>query len=125
MHLLRLCGLRPRLRLVRRRDRALQRLRLRPRAVSARAGSCTAHHESESHALSALRDDEGVRLRIGEPVRDLVGLAMTDLAQDGEDSGVERGKIVEVVAIDAFDPQAIGLRKARITNADRHRSTLR
>ena len=45
---------------------------------------------------------------------------MPDLPEDREDAGVERRKIVEVIAVDALDPEAIRLRSAGITHADRH-----
>ena len=44
---------------------------------------------------------------ISEPARQKVGLAVTEFAQYRENSGVEHGEIVQVVAVDALDPLAV------------------
>src|SRR5688572_28115617 len=81
-----------------------------------------ARHHGESHRLAAAQDDEWIDRRIAEPARQLVGFAVTDLAERSraEHAGVQRRKIIEVVAVDAFDPLAIAGSAARIPDTDRH-----
>src|SRR5262249_10769233 len=76
-------------------------------------------HTCKPNRLTALQDNERKSVWVTEPVRDLVGRAGPDLSQDGEDprAGVE---IIEVVAVNALDPQAVGGRRPRIAHTDTH-----
>ena len=83
--------------------------------------AATRHH-GESHGLGAAQDDECIDGGVAEPARELVGFAVADFAQrsGAEHAGVQRRKIVEVIAVDAFDPLAIAGVAAGITDTDCH-----
>lgn len=46
--------------------------------------------------------------------------AMPHLAEDGENPGIERREVIEIVAIDALDPMPVVCRSPRISHADSH-----
>src|SRR4051812_7441688 len=71
--------------------------------------AAAARHHRETDGIGAPQDQQRVHGGIAEPARELVGLAVADLAERGraEHAGVQRRKIVEVFAVDAFDPLAI------------------
>src|SRR5688572_15787065 len=89
----------------------------------ARRGTAARDHR-ETHRVGTAHDDEGIHRRISEPAGQLVLRAVADFAERrrAEHAGVERREIVEIVAVDAFDPLAIAAVAARITNTDGHAS---
>ena len=79
-----------------------------------------AHDERESCGCVGLQDQERMSPIIRKPARQKVRLAVTEFAQYRENPGVEHGKIVQIVAVDALDPLAVVRRPLRITDTDRH-----
>ena len=61
---------------------------------------------------------------IAEPARQLVRRAVADLAQRGraEHAGVQRREVIEIVAVDAFDPLTVASHTACIPHTDSHAS---
>src|SRR5207244_12121133 len=54
-----------------------------------------------------------------EPTHDLIRLAVPYFAEGREHSGVG-SEVVEIVAIDALDPEPVAIGRSRITHTDRH-----
>src|SRR5450755_355102 len=84
-----------------------------------------AHNHRKANRYGGFRDEEGVRAGIGEPARDLVGLAMANFAEDRKSPGVERRQVIEIVAIDILDPEPITLRRPRVPYAYCHATRTR
>src|SRR6185295_18292024 len=99
---------------------------LRHAVVDRRAARfrAAARHHGEAHVLAAAQDDQRVDRWICEPAGELVRFAVTDFSERSraEHAGVERRKIIQIVAVDAFDPLAIAARTARIPDTDSHAS---
>ena len=51
-------------------------------------------------------------------MRDLVGLAVPELPQCGEQAGAAGIQVIEIIAIDALDPEPVGRMGACVTHAD-------
>src|SRR3954469_12020806 len=79
-------------------------------------------HHGETHRVVATQDDQWIDRGVAEPARQLVRLAVTDLAERShtEHAGVERREIIQIVAVGAFHPLAIAGRAARIPDTDSH-----
>src|SRR6185436_4629096 len=83
-----------------------------------------ARNDGESHQVVATQDDEGVHRGVPEPARQLVGRAVTDFSERSraEHAGVQWREVIQVVAVDAFDPLAVAGGAARIPHTDSHAS---
>src|SRR6185437_1307706 len=88
------------------------------RRAAGRGG--TARHHGEPDALLGLQDDERIGAAVAEPPGDLVGLAMTHLAEPREEPRVLHGEVIQVFAVDAADPEPVALGGPRIAHADCH-----
>src|ERR1700722_12628985 len=82
---------------------------LRQAIVDARLarGRQHAHHARKTHRLLPAQNDERIGVGVSEPVRDLIRLAVTDLPEPREQAGAGI-EVIEVIAVDALDPQAVG-----------------
>ncbi len=91
-------------------------------ALGGSARHAAAHDQREAHGLGrACRMTRGKRVGVAEPVEELVGLAVTDFAQGGETAGAgARRQVVQIIAIDALDPEAVAFRVARVAHTNRH-----
>ncbi len=69
---------------------------------------------------SSLSTRQQVGAGIGKPAGQLVGLAVADFGQRRKQTGAERRQVIEVIAIDRFDPGAVAARLACVADADRH-----
>src|SRR6185437_5803692 len=80
-----------------------------------------ARNHGEAHVLRSLHDDQREGIPVAEPANNLIRFAVPDLAEGGKQAGgVQRGEIVEIVAVDALDPQPIPFGGARISHTDDH-----
>src|SRR6185437_12368613 len=92
------------------------------RRACRRGRACAAAHDQrKADGLGSPQDHERKAVRIAEPVEELVGLAVADLAERRESARARgRRQIVEVIAIDALDPEPVTHCVTRIANTDRH-----
>src|SRR6185312_6248864 len=88
--------------------------------AGAGAGAAT-HDQREADRLGGSEDDQGEGVGVPEPVEELVGLTMADLTERRERAGAGgRRQIVEIIAIDALDPEAVAFRVSCIAHTNRH-----
>ncbi len=74
----------------------------------------------EAHRLVILEYGEQLRVGVGEPAGELVGLAMAELTQGREYTRAQRREVIQVIAVDRFHPPPVIARASGIADTDRH-----
>src|SRR6185312_7373692 len=85
-----------------------------------RQGGAASDH-GEADVLGSLQDDQRKSVAVPKPARHLVRLTVPDLAEGGKQARrIHRREIVEIVAVDTLDPQAIPFGGACVSHTDGH-----
>ena len=86
-----------------------------------RSARCVAgRNDSETRRPVAAQDCQHVNLAVGKPAHEMIGCAVANLTQSRKEAGMRRRQIVQILAVDAFDPDTISRHTAGVADCDRH-----